>query len=154
MWCYITHPIKRGQKLLISYSTDGKAFSWKSITERPPGKASSYATAQDHDATPSEDYAAASQQLPELPPLEDLARRKGKSKSRRRGKHHYRRRLSHLPSEDSSGTTSAIPMADPKPSSTHIRTFPSATSNLFTEHYNSPRMRLAHLMESSSSSHN
>jgi hypothetical protein len=63
---------------------------------------------QDHAANPSEDNAAASQQLPELPPLEDLARRKGKSKSRRRGKHHSRRRPSHLSPEDLPRTASAV----------------------------------------------
>jgi hypothetical protein len=122
MWCCIIQPIKRGQELLISYSTDGKASSWKSITERPPGRVSSNAPDQDHDANPSEDNAAASQQLPELPPLEDLARRKGKSKSRRRGKHHSRRRPSHLSSEDLSGTTSAVSMTGLKSVSTHKST--------------------------------
>jgi hypothetical protein len=152
MWCHITQPIKRGQELLISYSTDGKASSWKSITERPPGRSLSNAQDQDHNAILIDDHAAALQQLPKLPPLEDLARRKGISKSRRRGKHHSRRRPSHLSSEGSSGTSSAIPLAEPKLVSTHIRTFPSATSSLFTEHFKSRHMRFAHLVKSSSPS--
>jgi hypothetical protein len=88
-----------------------------------------------------------------MTPLEELARRKGKSKSRRRGKHHPRRGQSTLPSEVASGTSSAPLLAAPKLVSTQIRSFPAATSDFFLEHLNSPRMRLAHLMKSAGSSH-